>query len=237
MLLLPMLEQIKAVNNPLTIIAIFAALAEVAGTVALATVDKSVQGTFVWFVMGFPVLLVVSFFATLNFNPKVLYAPSDFKNEENFLNTVVGTRSVSMSLEQVMEQLEETKERILNEGVKQIFAVGGQQEQRIMDLVKTQLSGIETRLQSVRRQAEVVASAASGVAWPQSALQARILSTLRENEGQMAAEIATRIGMSEKATTRALERLCDRGLITRLDGETAVYCLRAAGTARPVDAG
>src|SRR5712664_3288938 len=125
-----MIEHIKAVNNPLTIIAIFAALAEIAGTIALATVDKSLQSTFVWFVMGFPVLLVSAFFATLNFNPKVLYAPSDFKNEENFLSMLVGTRSVSMNLEQVMDQLEEAKRQILDQALKQITTVGGQERKK-----------------------------------------------------------------------------------------------------------
>ena len=74
-----MIENIKPVSNPLTIIAIFAALAEVAETVALAMADEQIQATFVWFVMGFPLLLVISFFLTQNFNSRVLYAPSDFK--------------------------------------------------------------------------------------------------------------------------------------------------------------
>lgn len=69
-----MIERMRTVNNPLTIIAIFAALAEVAGTVAIAVVDRSLQSAFLWFVMGFPVTLVVLFFVTLNWNPKVLYA-------------------------------------------------------------------------------------------------------------------------------------------------------------------
>ncbi len=163
-----MIEQLKAVNNPLTIIAIFAALAEIAGTVALATVDKSLQGTFVWFVMGFPVLLVVAFFATLNFNPKVLYAPSDFKNEENFLNTLIGTRSVSTSLDQVMQQLEEAKKRILDQAVEHIAAVSGHESEKLTEILNNQLAGLETRLELVRREAEVVASAASGAAYPQS---------------------------------------------------------------------
>jgi hypothetical protein len=59
-----MIEKIKAANNPLTIIAIFAALAEVAGTVALGLVDKPLQQTFVWFVMGFPTLLFALFLVT-----------------------------------------------------------------------------------------------------------------------------------------------------------------------------
>ena len=40
-----MLEKMKAVSNPLTIIALFAALAEVAGTVSLKFLDPSLQKT------------------------------------------------------------------------------------------------------------------------------------------------------------------------------------------------
>jgi hypothetical protein len=82
-----MIEKIRGVSNPLTIIAIFAALAEVAGTISLATLDKSLQGTFIWFVMGFPTLLVISFLLILWTKPAVLYAPGDFKDEQNFLAT------------------------------------------------------------------------------------------------------------------------------------------------------
>lgn len=85
-----MTENIKRINNPLTIIAIFAALAEVNATVSLGLIPESLQGIFIWFVLGFPTLLVACFFITLNFNPKVLYAPSDFKDEQNFLNTLTG---------------------------------------------------------------------------------------------------------------------------------------------------
>ena len=81
-----MAERIRGpVNNPLTLIAVFAGLAEVAATVALPMLDGHVQAVFIWFVMLFPVLLVVLFFITLNFNHRVLYAPSDFANESHFL--------------------------------------------------------------------------------------------------------------------------------------------------------
>lgn len=86
--------QIKQVSNPLTLIAIFASLAEVAATAVLPLLTGAVQGVFVWFVMLFPVLLVVLFFITLNWNHGVLYAPSDFSDESNFLRTLFGDRSV-----------------------------------------------------------------------------------------------------------------------------------------------
>lgn len=79
-----MLEKLGPVRNPLTVIAFFAALAEVAATFALASMERDLQLVFMWFVMGFPTLLVVAFFLTLNFNAKSLYAPSDFKDEATF---------------------------------------------------------------------------------------------------------------------------------------------------------
>lgn len=85
-----MIEKINRISNPLTIIAIFATLAEIAGTVSLGIVNPSLQSVFVWFVMLFPVLLVTAFFLTLNFNPKVLYAPADFRDDKSFIATVSG---------------------------------------------------------------------------------------------------------------------------------------------------
>jgi len=79
------LENIKKVSNPLTIIAIFAGLAEVGGTAVLPFIIEKNQSVFLWFVMLFPVLLVILFFLTLNFNHKVLYAPSDYRTDEGFL--------------------------------------------------------------------------------------------------------------------------------------------------------
>lgn len=80
-----MFESIKKISNPLTIIAIFAGLAEISGTAVLPLLKDQSQLLYVWFLMGFPTLLIVLFFLTLNFNHKVLYAPSDFRDEGNFL--------------------------------------------------------------------------------------------------------------------------------------------------------
>ena len=93
-----MVEKIRAVRNPLTVIGIFAALAEIAPTTALKLVAPDSQGVFIWFVMLFPVFLVGCFFLTLNFNPKVLYAPSDFRREENFLNILAGSHQLTANL-------------------------------------------------------------------------------------------------------------------------------------------
>lgn len=85
-----MTEKTKFISNPLTIIAIFAALAEVNATVSIGLVDKDLQGTFIWFIIVFPTLLVLLFFITLNFNTKVIYAPSDYKDDNSFHKMLLG---------------------------------------------------------------------------------------------------------------------------------------------------
>ncbi|MFL7009056.1 hypothetical protein [Enterovibrio norvegicus] len=74
------------VSNPLTIIAIFAGVAESFATGALVLLPEQMQEKFIYFVMFFPVLIVVCFFLILALKPQVLYAPSDFSNEEHYLS-------------------------------------------------------------------------------------------------------------------------------------------------------
>ena len=148
-----MIEKIRSVQNPLTVIAIFAALAEIAGTVALATVDKPIQHTFVWFVMAFPTCLVLLFFATLNFNAKVLYAPSDFKDEENFLNTLAGGRVISESFQGLTSQLEIAKQEILAETVKRLGVAADTERQNLANIVNQQIELLREKVERTRESA------------------------------------------------------------------------------------
>ena len=61
--------------NPISIIAIFAALCEASATTVLPYLDNENRHVYVWFLIAFPSALVVMFFLTLNFNTKVLYGP------------------------------------------------------------------------------------------------------------------------------------------------------------------
>ncbi len=83
-----MLDKFKKVSNPLTIIAIFAGITEISGTAVLPFISDANQATYLIFLIGFPVLLVTAFFLTLNFNNRVLYAPSDFSDESNFVRLI-----------------------------------------------------------------------------------------------------------------------------------------------------
>lgn len=84
-----MIEKVSHVKNPLTVIAIFAGLAEVSGTVVLPFLQKETQETYVWFLMAFPCLLVLLFFVTLLVKHYVLYAPSDFRDDKLFADLFV----------------------------------------------------------------------------------------------------------------------------------------------------
>jgi hypothetical protein len=80
-----MLEKFKKVTNPLTIIAMFAGITEVMCTIALAATSDQNEIWIVVFLVSFPSALIIMFFLTLNLNHKVLYAPSDYSDEANFM--------------------------------------------------------------------------------------------------------------------------------------------------------
>ncbi|MDB6051673.1 MAG: hypothetical protein JWR17_4419 [Pseudomonas sp.] len=80
-------NSIKALT-PVHVIALFASLCEASAATALPYLDENNQGIYVWFLIAFPSALTFLFFLTLNFNHKVLYGPSDFSNENNFLKAI-----------------------------------------------------------------------------------------------------------------------------------------------------
>lgn len=134
-----MIENIKGIRNPLTIIAIFAGLAEISGTGILPFIIEVNQTTYIWFLMIFPVLLVVLFFITLNFNPKVLYSPSDFRDEANYMKTLqpsTTAEKIRKIEEEVAEESELEKPLSLEAHFEpQVKVVKSQTE--IVELMKT----------------------------------------------------------------------------------------------------
>jgi hypothetical protein len=102
-------DRSQKISNPLTIVGIFAGLAEVAGTVALGLIAQDIQKVFIWFVMLFPIILVLAFFILLWFKPQSLYAPSDYKNEENFVSIMDKTKSVKEQIEEALQSVNNSK--------------------------------------------------------------------------------------------------------------------------------
>ncbi|MGH1461110.1 MAG: hypothetical protein ACRBB6_03650 [Neptuniibacter sp.] len=96
------------VKNPLSVIAIFAGVAEISGTGVLPFIAPANQELYIWFLMLFPFTLVLLFFGTLNWNHKALYAPSDYKSDESFQENVNGAKSQREGIAS-MEKLIESK--------------------------------------------------------------------------------------------------------------------------------
>ncbi|MEI4931119.1 hypothetical protein [Aeromonas caviae] len=134
---------VTKVSNPLTVVAIFATLAEGFATVSLINLSPEAQATFIYFVMAFPILIVGIFFAILNWNHTVLYAPSDFENEEMYIESlrikdalksqVIGSVASAVSAEVALsaEQIQRITEK-----------VGGVVEQASMDSRKEKILSI-----------------------------------------------------------------------------------------------
>lgn len=72
-------------SNPLSVIALFTAMVEASALASLPFLDDNSQTIYIWFLVGFPTFLAALFFATLNFNYKALYSPSDFETSADFL--------------------------------------------------------------------------------------------------------------------------------------------------------
>jgi len=54
------------VKNPLSVIAIFAGVAEISGTSVLPFISEENQRLYIWFLMSFPFTLVLLFFSTVD---------------------------------------------------------------------------------------------------------------------------------------------------------------------------
>jgi len=215
-----MIEKIKAVNNPLTIIAIFAALAEIAGTVALKLVADNLQTTFIWFVMLFPALLVLFFFLTLNFNPKVLYAPSDFKDEENFLNAIGGVNRLSLNLDEIEKQLESAKSQIIDDAIRQIGVAGENERSRLTEIVNSRIGHVQEKVETTRETVEDVAFNASPNSYATYGVREKVLDLLTNANRPLSTQEIVR-GLSADgrfpsiSISKAMHTLTRSGLIER----------------------
>ncbi|WP_051621318.1 hypothetical protein [Leeuwenhoekiella sp. MAR_2009_132] len=143
-----MTEKVNRINSPLTIIAIFAALAEVNATIAIGLIDDNLHYIFIWFVIGFPTLLVLLFFITLNYNTKVMYSPSDFREDKNFIDSLYGQRTDKNLLEESFEDNSQSIEEIetkliksINEKIEQV-SEGNLTKEDLTSLLESQKSEI-----------------------------------------------------------------------------------------------
>lgn len=75
-------------QNPLAVIASLIAIVEAAFAYPVTKLSNTNQTIFVYFMVGFPVLLVLCFFITLWTKPGHLYSPKDYASPADFLRGI-----------------------------------------------------------------------------------------------------------------------------------------------------
>lgn len=75
-------------QNPLAVISTLIALVEAAFAYPVTRLSGLNQTIFVLFMVAFPVLLMMCFFATVWFKPGHLYAPKDYASPADFLRGI-----------------------------------------------------------------------------------------------------------------------------------------------------
>ena len=158
-----MLEKMQRISNPLTVIGILAALAEVGATVALPTVPTEIQYVFVWFVMLFPALLVVLFFLTLNFNQKALYAPRDYRSDEPFVRLAEGASphlaaTVTSQLEEAITEIKETR-LLISGDVRGLDTQSEDERQQMAETILDRLDGLAQSIDEAREASNLIEEA------------------------------------------------------------------------------
>lgn len=108
------------VSNPLTIIAIFAGVAEAIATLALVNLPESIQAIFIYFVIAFPSFIVIAFFLILILKPQVLYAPSDYDNQDHFLLANKFMESFEAESNKIFDEIKRTGEPLSTSRVDEI---------------------------------------------------------------------------------------------------------------------
>jgi hypothetical protein len=78
-----MSDRSGSTGKPLIPIAVFAGLVEVVGLIVLPSFDAHIQEVFVWFLMLFPVLVVLLSFATVLVNRRELERASGRKEDDS----------------------------------------------------------------------------------------------------------------------------------------------------------
>ncbi len=137
-------KKLITVKNPLTAVAIFAGIAEGAGAAVLPLLAETNQTTYMWFLMIFPVFLVLLFFATLNFNRRVFYAPSDFDDEKNFMELFRSSTTP--------ERLQKLEEKMSEEEANSSFPSSDVKAEEIQDTPKQEVITSRARVTSRMQQ-------------------------------------------------------------------------------------
>ncbi len=125
-------------KNPLGIIALFVSLIYGVASFVLSTSIDNLHGQeerlpMIWFIILFPILILIAFTFLVIYHHKKLYGPSDFKDEKNFVNTFTGNKEVPSDLDRLLKKLRPLATELngdkLNDTIKEIERIKEKSEQ------------------------------------------------------------------------------------------------------------
>ncbi|MCJ7777104.1 MAG: hypothetical protein MUP16_02170 [Sedimentisphaerales bacterium] len=133
----------RSVKNPLSVIGIFASISEISMTVTIIKIPEQSQNIFIWFVMLFPLILVVAFFFVLYTKPAVLFSPSDYQEDQTYLSSIrseKGRGEINKRLEQ-LEEVTSTLQSYVESVAREVtpdksISIIKEQEQKLAHLKK-----------------------------------------------------------------------------------------------------
>ena len=218
-----MLERMKKITNPLTIVGIFAALSEVAGTVTVGLLPMEVQHLFIWFMIGFPSALVLFFFATLNFNPRVLYSPSDYSDEANFMKAVILRSKLEDKTKDVIGLIASVKDEILKLTEVQSSRQKTGEISKSQESLISKLDGISTSVGSVINTAIDLSNQSIEDRLPKASTQARVFAYLLKKGQVPFNDIVAGTGLPKSNVGYALVKLTKKGVVKETRRENTQF--------------
>jgi oligoendopeptidase F len=148
---------------------------------------------------------------------------------ERTLDAAIGKReALSQNFEDLDEQLERAKSKIVEESLSQIGAAGEQERKRLEQVVDSQIKLLRQKVETTRESAEDVAQEVSKYLSP---MQRRVHDALMTADHDLTlSEVVDKTGMNVNAARATLVRLIQTGLADRLyfhdeaeGGKTAKY--------------
>ena len=214
---------VKKISNPLTIIGMFAVLAELAGTVVLPILNGSdIQKLFIWYVMLFPVLLVILFFYTLWTVPANLYGPTDYANEDNFIKIMSYKYSVDDSLIDVEDEISKLKEIIQENS-----SNDSTENKSMVEFYKNlndRLNAINSKVAETKEINNSIEMNISNSAPKSSILKFKIIKYIEDNPNCSVHDIANQTELSIRTVNLMLNQFIHEGIVVRTsDNDKITY--------------
>lgn len=206
---------VKKISNPLTIIGMFAVLAEIAGTVVLPILNgNDNQDKFIWYVMFFPVFLVILFFITLWTVPKNLYGPKDYSNEDNFIKIMSAKYSVDDSLQHIEDEISKLSKIVQDNSNSNIS-----EDKSIAEFYKSlidRLNAINIKLAETKEINNNIETNISNTLPKSAILQFRVIKYIEENPNCSAQNIAEQFNLNINTVRNMLHKFVNEGILIRI---------------------